>query len=157
MLYFSHVWQCIRAHADQRVELVALLLAAGADPNDADELGNRPLHLVPRCGKACTSGLTGPQTAMLWRQAGLDTTGVRPLITWSNVAPPIRSKSCFRSTQPGDGVLATRYFLCRTVFTSTKLVATKGPIGHRSALCLELADKAFKLILPRNGSVLQGS
>lgn len=41
-----------RARADQRVELMRTLLAAGAHPNDADELGNRSLHMV-----CCTRGV----------------------------------------------------------------------------------------------------
>ena len=57
-----------------QIELNGMLLAAGADPNDADELGNRPLHLV--CCSRChyltsDTSLEGTRTTRAWPPTSL--------------------------------------------------------------------------------------
>ncbi|KAK9832724.1 hypothetical protein WJX81_004269 [Elliptochloris bilobata] len=55
-------------------ENASMLLAAGADVNSADELGNRPLHLLCGCGEiyALPERLTGVQTTRLLLNANAD-------------------------------------------------------------------------------------
>ena len=72
------------AHTELRVELVSMLLAAGADPNEADEKGDRPMHLVSRDGELYDSGLPDHCTELdvLYRLAGTNTTSAWPFAAW---------------------------------------------------------------------------
>ena len=74
------------ARAELRVELVSMLLAAGADANEADEKGDRPMHLVScTCnGELCDDDgeelpYNSTELCVLQRLAGTNTTSACPM------------------------------------------------------------------------------
>lgn len=83
------------AHADLRIELLTMLLAAGPDPNEANERGNTPMHLVSYDSEVCDgSKLSDTEVDILNRTSGVASTSAWPLAGLGNGASGLVKAAC---------------------------------------------------------------
>ena len=82
-IFLGFLGNGICARADPHPEAVFMLLEAGADPNDFDELGNRPLHLVSCSGRVSSSRRIGITTLVYWHCYATEAARAGPSSPWA--------------------------------------------------------------------------